>query len=48
MDDAVVPMGREARAFVDAQGRLNQDRAKACRQLMLMAAGLPVMFKDGA
>ena len=44
----VVPMGREVRAFVDAQGRLNQDMARLCQRVTLMAAGLPVMLKDAA
>jgi adenosylcobinamide kinase/adenosylcobinamide-phosphate guanylyltransferase len=44
----VVPMGREVRAFVDAQGRLNQDMARLCKCVTLMAAGLPVTIKDAA
>ena len=44
----VVPMGREVRAFVDAQGRLNQDMARLCKRVTLMAAGLPVTMKDAA
>ncbi len=42
----VIPMGREVRAFVDALGRLNQDVAQACSRVTLMAAGLPLSFKD--
>jgi adenosylcobinamide kinase/adenosylcobinamide-phosphate guanylyltransferase len=42
----VIPMGREVRAFVDAQGRLNQEMAKVCSRVTLMVAGLPMMVKD--
>ncbi len=41
----VVPMGREVRAYVDALGHLNQDVAKACQRVTLMAAGLPLTLK---
>ena len=41
-------MGAEARAFVDALGRLNQQAALACRRVTLMAAGLPLLLKDEA
>jgi len=41
----VVPMGRESRAFVDALGRLNQQAARACERVTLMAAGLPLPLK---
>lgn len=44
----VVPMGRDVRAFVDAQGRLNQDMARLCTRVTLMAAGLPVTMKGAA
>ena len=44
----VIPMGAEARAFVDALGRLNQQAALACRRVTLMAAGLPLLLKDEA
>lgn len=44
----VVPMGREARAFVDALGRLNQAVAAACDRVTLMAAGLPLSLKEPA
>ena len=42
----VVPMGREVRAFVDALGQLNQQVARACQRVTLMAAGLPLGLKD--
>ena len=42
----VIPMGAEARAFVDALGRLNQDVAAVCQRVTLMAAGLPLTLKE--
>ncbi len=42
----VIPLGRETRAFVDALGRLNQDVARICQRVTLMAAGLPLSLKD--
>jgi adenosylcobinamide kinase / adenosylcobinamide-phosphate guanylyltransferase len=44
----VVPMGREARAFVDALGSLNQQAAAACERVTLMSAGLPLILKEAA
>jgi adenosylcobinamide kinase/adenosylcobinamide-phosphate guanylyltransferase len=44
----VIPLGREVRAFVDALGRLNQDVARACERVTLMAAGLPLTLKGPA
>jgi adenosylcobinamide kinase / adenosylcobinamide-phosphate guanylyltransferase len=44
----VIPMGGEARAFVDALGRLNQQAALACSRVTLMAAGLPLTLKEPA
>ena len=44
----VIPLGAEARAFVDALGRLNQQAALACSRVCLMAAGLPLILKDEA
>lgn len=41
----VIPMGREARSFVDELGRLNQDVAKSCERVTLMVAGLPLTLK---
>jgi adenosylcobinamide kinase/adenosylcobinamide-phosphate guanylyltransferase len=42
----VIPMGREVRNFVDELGRLNQDVARVCARVTLMAAGLPLTLKD--
>jgi adenosylcobinamide kinase / adenosylcobinamide-phosphate guanylyltransferase len=42
----VIPMGHDVRAYVDALGRLNQDVAKVCSRVTLMAAGLPLVLKD--
>lgn len=44
----VIPMGREVRAFVDALGQLNQQAARACARVTLMAAGLPLTLKESA
>ena len=41
----VIPMGAQVRAFVDTLGRLNQDVARACNRVTLMAAGLPLTLK---
>jgi adenosylcobinamide kinase/adenosylcobinamide-phosphate guanylyltransferase len=41
----VIPMGREVRAYVDALGRLNQQVARVCERVTLMAAGLPLPLK---
>ncbi|MDD2713292.1 MAG: bifunctional adenosylcobinamide kinase/adenosylcobinamide-phosphate guanylyltransferase [Simplicispira sp.] len=42
----VIPMGREVRAFVDALGLLNQQVARVCQRVTLMAAGLPLSLKE--
>ena len=42
----VIPMGAQVRAFVDTLGRLNQDVARVCSRVTLMAAGLPLSLKD--
>lgn len=44
----VIPMGSEVRAFVDALGTLNQNVARVCQRVTLMAAGLPLTLKDSA
>ena len=41
----VIPLGQEVRQFVDALGVLNQDVAKVCSRVTLMAAGLPLQLK---
>jgi adenosylcobinamide kinase/adenosylcobinamide-phosphate guanylyltransferase len=41
----VIPMGAQVRAFVDTLGRLNQDVARTCTRVTLMAAGLPLTLK---
>lgn len=41
----VIPLGREVRQFVDALGVLNQDVARVCSRVTLMAAGLPLQMK---
>lgn len=44
----VIPLGGEVRAFVDALGQLNQEVARVCQRVTLMAAGLPLTLKDTA
>jgi adenosylcobinamide kinase/adenosylcobinamide-phosphate guanylyltransferase len=41
----VIPMGEGVRAFVDTQGRLNQQIARVCDRVTLMVAGLPMRLK---
>lgn len=41
----VIPMGAQVRAFVDTLGRLNQDVARVCSRVTLMAVGLPLTLK---
>ena len=42
----VIPLGCEVRAYVDALGLLNQQVAKVCERVTLMAAGLPLTLKE--
>ena len=42
----VIPMGAATRAFVDELGRVNQEVARVCQRVTLMAAGLPLTLKD--
>jgi adenosylcobinamide kinase / adenosylcobinamide-phosphate guanylyltransferase len=44
----VIPLGRDVRAYVDALGGLNQDVARVCTHVTLMAAGLPLTLKAPA
>lgn len=41
----VVPVSREARACVDALGRLNREVAARCTRVTLMVAGCPLVVK---
>lgn len=42
----VIPGNEVSRAFVDAQGELNQQVAKRANRVVLVAAGLPQVLKD--
>ncbi len=44
----IVPDNALARAFRDAQGRLNQRMAETCGRVVLVAAGLPLVLKAGS
>jgi adenosylcobinamide kinase/adenosylcobinamide-phosphate guanylyltransferase len=41
----IVPENRLSRSFRDAQGRLNQDIASVCHQVVFVAAGQPLLLK---
>lgn len=43
----VIPLGNDARTFVDTLGQLNQAVAAACDRVTFMAAGLPLTLKEG-
>jgi len=44
----IVPDNALARAFRDAQGRLNQQLAACCGKVVLVSAGLPLLLKPAA
>lgn len=44
----VIPLGKDVRAFVDAQGRLNQLLAAGCARVTLMSAGLSLTLKGNS
>lgn len=44
----VVPDNALARAFRDAQGRLNREAARACEAVVFVAAGLPTLIKPAS
>ncbi|MES0808747.1 bifunctional adenosylcobinamide kinase/adenosylcobinamide-phosphate guanylyltransferase [Roseibium sp. SCPC15] len=41
----IVPDNRLSRSFRDAQGRINQDIAEVCSQVVFVAAGQPLLLK---
>ena len=41
----VVPLGELSRRFVDEAGRLHQELARLCDQVVFVAAGLPLVMK---
>ena len=41
----IVPENRLSRSFRDAQGRLNQDIASVCNQVVFVACGQPLLLK---
>lgn len=44
----IVPDNAMARAFRDAQGRLNQELARVCDRVVLVACGLPLLLKPNS
>jgi adenosylcobinamide kinase/adenosylcobinamide-phosphate guanylyltransferase len=44
----IVPDNRLSRSFRDAQGRLNQDIAEVCSQVVFVAAGQPLLLKPNS
>jgi adenosylcobinamide kinase/adenosylcobinamide-phosphate guanylyltransferase len=41
----IVPLGEMSRRFVDEAGRLHQELARLCDQVVFVAAGLPLVMK---
>ena len=44
----IVPENKLSRSFRDMQGRLNQDMAAVCGQVVFVAAGLPLLLKPNS
>ncbi len=44
----IVPENKLSRSFRDAQGRLNQDMATVCDQVVFVAAGQPLLLKPNS
>ena len=44
----IVPFGAVSRCYVDEAGRLNQEVAKRCENVVLVTAGLPLVLKGSA
>ncbi|ADJ26016.1 Adenosylcobinamide-phosphate guanylyltransferase [Dehalogenimonas lykanthroporepellens BL-DC-9] len=43
--EGIIPIGAATRAYRDALGRANQQLAKACSEVYLMVAGIPLKIK---
>jgi len=44
----IVPLGELSRRFVDEAGRLHQELARRCDQVVFVAAGLPLVMKGNS
>ncbi|MGD9786995.1 MAG: bifunctional adenosylcobinamide kinase/adenosylcobinamide-phosphate guanylyltransferase [Sulfuricellaceae bacterium] len=44
----IVPLGELSRRFVDEAGRLHQELARQCDQVIFVAAGLPLVMKGNS
>jgi adenosylcobinamide kinase / adenosylcobinamide-phosphate guanylyltransferase len=44
----VIPLGELSRRYCDLAGRLHQDLAACCDQVLFMVAGLPLLVKGPA